>query len=81
MASIRIVKTHFRADTYNQGPTEGRDFTPGTWLVLLRHDPENGSTFFARVADIPEIQPVPPRHLPEYLADSDLFENSTRVPT
>jgi hypothetical protein len=79
---IRIVTDRFRGETYNlpnQEPIEHRDFLPGMWLLLLRHDPENASTFFALVSDIPEVQPVPPRPLPEYVIDTDTFENCTRA--
>ncbi len=81
MPSIRIVTAPFRAETYGQGPTENRECMVGTWLVRLRDDPENASTFFALVSDIPELQPVQPCRLPEYLVGTALFENSTRLPT
>jgi hypothetical protein len=79
MHRIRIVTTEFRASGYNQGPTQHRDFVPGTWLVLLRNDPTNSCTLFALVSDIPTLQPIPPQRLPEYLVGTDTFENSTRA--
>ncbi len=81
MHRIRIVIAPFRADTFAQLPTESREFVPETWLVLLRHEPENRSTFFALISDIPSVQSVPLRRLPEYVADTDTFERSTRRAT
>ena len=80
MPQIRIVTAAFHAETYAQGPTRRSNFPPETWLVMLRHEPENASTFFALVSDIPSVQPCPPQHLPEYMADTETFENSTRTP-
>jgi len=79
MHRIRVVTISFRASMYNQGPTTERDFDLNSVLIFLRR--EDSSTFFARVEDVPNQQPDPPRHLPEYEVETKVFDRSTRTVT
>jgi hypothetical protein len=76
MRRLRIVKTKLTAVTYNQGTATETSFDPGDVLIFLRA--ENGTTFFARLEDIPANQPDPPWHLPEYELESSAFGVLTR---
>lgn len=79
MNRLRIVAIAFVGFTYGPHPTARRSFQPNDPLVLLCTI--EGTTFFARVEDIPAVPPVPLQSLPEYSVESDIFDASTRIPT